>query len=254
MKYSIIIPAYNEEKRIGVTLDDYCSYFSKFPKGEVEIIVVLNGCVDNTLMVVKEYAKKYAVLRYVDIKEAIRKGGAVIEGFKIAKGDLIGYADADGATRAQYYYDLVKNINNADGVIASRWMEGAIVEPKQPLIRRIASRAFNLMTKILFGLDYFDTQCGCKLFRKEAIGRVISSLRTTGWAFDVDLLYQMKRFGLKIKEVPTVWRDRTGSSINVRKVSIEMFLAIARLRLVYSPFRFVVDFYNKIAYGFGIKF
>src|SRR3989344_4067768 len=100
MKYSIIIPAYNEEKRIGVTLDDYCSYFSKFPKGEVEIIVVLNGCVDNTLMVVKEYAKKYAVLRYVDIKEAIRKGGAVIEGFKIAKGDLIGYADADGATRA----------------------------------------------------------------------------------------------------------------------------------------------------------
>ncbi len=254
MKYSIIIPAYNEEKRIGITLDDYCSYFSKFPKGEVEIVVVLNGCRDNTLMVVREYARKYPILRYVDIKEAIRKGGAVIEGFKMVKGDLVGYADADGATRAQYYHDLVKQIDNADGVIASRWMEGAIVEPKQPLKRRIASRAFNSMTKILFGLNFYDTQCGCKLFRKEAVGSVISSLRTTGWAFDVDLLYQMKRFGFKIKEVPTVWRDRTGSSINVRKVSMEMLLAIIRLRLVYSPFRFVVDFYNRIADRFGVKF
>jgi len=253
MKYSIIIPAYNEERRIGRTLDDYCSFFSTFPRKDVEIIVVLNGCKDNTLGVVKRYARAYPFLSYLNILQAIGKGGAVIEGFKMARGDLVGFADADGATRATYFFDLVSHIKGVDGVIASRWMKAAVVEPPQPLDRKIASRSFNLLIRLLFGLRYHDSQCGCKLFRRQALRVILPSLGTTRWAFDVDLLYQMKRYGFVVREVPTVWRDVVGSKINVKKVSLEMLLAIIRLRLLYSPLKFVVGTYNRVADFLGIK-
>ena len=254
MSTTIVIPAYNEEKRIGVTLDDYCGYFSHLSQGDVEIFVVLNGCMDNTLGIVQQFAKKYPFLTYVNIPQAIGKGGAVLEGFRRAKGDYVGYADADDATRAQSYHELIKRIGDADGIIASRWMKEAVVEPKQPFSRRFASRAFNLLIRILFGLHYHDTQCGCKLFRRKAVQRILPSLGMTRWAFDVDLLYHLKRHGYRVKEIPTVWRDRVGSSIHVPKVSLEMLLAIIRLRLLYSPFRFLVGIYNKMAAALGITF
>ncbi len=249
-RLSIIIPAYNEEKRISPMLQDYCNYFSHFPKGDVEIIVVLNGCRDNTLEIVKNFSKKYPFLSWHNFPEAIGKGGAIIEGFKKAKGEFIGFADADGATSAQHFYKLMNTIESTrdvDGVIASRWIRGAIVEPRQGLMRRIASRTFNLLGKILFGLKYYDTQCGCKLFRSSAVRTVTPLLGVTQWAFDVDLLYQMKMNGLTIQEIPTVWRDKTGSQLNVPRVSREMFLALVRLRLMYSPFSKLVTLYNKTA-------
>lgn len=254
MKLSIIIPAYNEEQRIGMMLDDYCRYFAKMPKGSVEILVVLNGCRDHTLDVVKHFTKKYHFLHYADIPRAIGKGGAVIEGFKRARGDLVGYADADGATAAVHFHKLVGSLHRADGAIASRWMPGAVVQPRQPFQRRFASRAFNLLIKLLFRLSYYDTQCGCKLFKREVVAAVLPALGTTRWAFDVDLLYQLKRRQFTIREVPTTWKDKTGSSIRVLRVSAEMFLALVRLRLVYSPFRFVVGAYNKVAGSLGIRF
>jgi glycosyltransferase involved in cell wall biosynthesis len=248
MTLTIIVPAYNEEKRIGSMLQEYCSYFSKI-KG-TQIFVVLNGCRDNTLDVVKKSAKKYKFVKYIDIKEAIGKGGALIEGLKRTKGEFVGYADADGATSPEEFYKLISYLKEYDGAIASRWMPGAVVEPKQPLKRRIASRAFNMLVGILFRLHYYDTQCGCKLFRRTAINSVITSLSTTRWAFDLDLLYQLKRKNCSVIEVPTVWKDKSGSvldTMNVKKVSMEMFLAIVRLRLTYSPFKFIVTIYNKLA-------
>src|SRR3989344_8345313 len=94
---TIIIPAYNEERRIGKTLDDYCRFFNKI-KLDYKLLVLLNGCKDNTLDVVKKYKKKHSKIEYKNIKEAIGKGGAVIEGFKIANTDLIGFVDADNST------------------------------------------------------------------------------------------------------------------------------------------------------------
>lgn len=253
MDLSIIIPAYNEEKRISRTLHDYGSYFSTYKK-KTEIIVVLNGCKDNTLTLVKQLVKKYSIIRYVDIPPAIGKGGAIIEGFKLAKGDIIGFADADGATPAQHFASLIQYINGADGFIASRWIKGAVVEPLQPLQRRIASRTFNFLVRLLFGLPFHDTQCGYKLFKKKAIHTVLPALSTTRWAFDVDLLYQLQRRHFSVKEVPAVWKDQSGSSIRVPRVSLEMLLAIIRLRLIYSPLRFIVGIYNSIAASFGIRF
>ena len=243
MKLSIIIPAHNEEKRISKTLEDYAFFFRKKFKKEFEIIVVLNGCIDNTLGVVKKFQKKYPSIRYLDFKQS-GKGFAIIEGFKTAKGDLMGFADADGSTNAEAFNDLILKINPYDGIIASRYMKGSVVNPKQPIKRRIASRIFNFIVRVLFGLKTGDTQCGAKLFRKEAIKKMLPKLGITKWAFDVDLLYQIKRESFRTKEIPTVWKDCLGSRLNIRKATIEMFLSLARLRLIYSPFKFIVRFYD----------
>jgi glycosyltransferase involved in cell wall biosynthesis len=241
MKLSIIVPAYNEEKRIGVTLKEYIEFFDEKLKKDYEILVVLNGCRDNTLEVVKKFKVKY-----VDVREAIGKGGAIVEGFRAVEGDFIGYVDADNATPPRAFYDLYKNIKNNDGIIASRWIKGSKIGSKQPVSRRIASRGFNYMVRGLFGLNLNDTQCGAKLFKRDAIKKVVDKLGITRWAFDVDLLYLMKLKNFKIIEIPTEWAEPGGSRMNVKKTVPEMFLSITRLRLIYSPFKFVVKVYDKV--------
>ena len=245
VKVSIIIPAHNEEKRIARTLDSYSKFFSKKIK-DFEIIVVLNGCEDNTLLVIKDFNKRNKRIKYLDFKESIGKGSAIIEGFKVAKGDLIGFVDADMATPPHAFYDLVKNINNYDGIIASRWIKGAKISMKQNLFRRFSSRSFNYLMKALFFMPYNDTQTGAKLFKKNAIKYTLKNLGITRWAFDVDLLYNMKIKNLRIKEIPTEWYDKPGSQLKIIKAIPEMFLALIRLRLIYSKLKFIINYYDKL--------
>jgi len=248
MKLNIIIPAYNEEKRILKTLHNYSEFFSKRMKNDFEILVILNGCKDKTLDIVKEFSKGKKYIKFKEFKTPIGKGGAIIEGFKIAESELIGYVDADGATKPKTFHDLVENIDNHDGIIASRWIKGAVIKKKQPLSRRISSRGFNLLVKLLFGLKIRDTQCGAKLFRKNAIKKITPELGITQWAFDIDLLYRMKKNGFEVIEIPTEWEDIEGSRLNLKKTIPEMFLSIIRLRLIYSPFKSVVKFYDEVFY------
>ena len=220
-------------------------FFSKKIK-DFEIIVVLNGCIDNTLNIVKSFIKKNKKIRYLDFKEAIGKGGAILEGFKVAKGDLIGFVDADMATPPQAFYDLIKNINNYDGIIASRWLKGSKIKEKQPLLKRFGSRGFNLFVRIFFNLKFKDTQCGAKLFKKGLIKDILNDLKITRWAFDVNLLYSSKRKDYKIIEIPTEWNAVSASHFNLFKAIPEMFLGLVRLRLINSNFKFIVKAYDKL--------
>lgn len=251
-KTSIVIPAYNEEKRIGKTLEEYARFFEERKKiGELrgfEILVVLNACKDNTLEVVKEKQKKYKEIIFLNFERG-GKGFAIIEGFRDAlrRDNLfIGFVDADMATPPEAFYDLIKNIGDFDGVLASRWMKKSVIKTKQTLLRIITSRGFNFLVKSILFLPYSDTQCGAKLFKKEAIENVINDLGTTKWAFDIDLIYKLRRENFRIIEIPTIWEDKRGSKINVIKVPFQMFSSIIRLRLIYSPFNFMVRAYNKL--------
>jgi len=246
VKLSIIIPAYNEEKRILKTLETYNEFFSKKFKNEFEILVIVNNSKDNTLGIVKEFSRECKQIKYKNFNEAIGKGGAILEGFKIAKGDLIGFVDADNATRPESFYNLVENIKDYDGIIASRWIKGAKMNIKQPLIRRIGSRGFNFLVKLFFGINLSDTQCGAKLFKNSPLRKIAPKLGITKWAFDIDLLYLMRLNKFRVKEIPTIWYDDKESKLKVVKVTIEMFLAIMRLRLIYSPFKFIVRIYDKV--------
>ena len=246
VKLSIIIPAYNEAGRIEKTLISYYTFFSKNIK-DFEIIIVPNNCSDNTFEIVKKFSHSKKNIKIKNITHYVGKGGAIIEGFKIAKGDYIGFTDADNATNAEAFFELYKNIEDYDGIIASRWIKGAKINRKQPIFRRVASRVFNVFVRILFGIKLRDTQCGAKLFKKEKLMLVLPELVTTRWAFDVDLLYKFKLKNYKVVEIATEWTDDPNSKLNIKKASLEMFFAISRLRLIHSPFRFIVDIYDNLA-------
>ncbi|MBI2498648.1 glycosyltransferase family 2 protein [Candidatus Woesearchaeota archaeon] len=245
VKLSIIIPAHNEEKRIKETLISYTKFFNLKLKNDYELIVIPNACKDKTVELVKEFSKKHSTLKY---KELIPggKGLALVEGFKIAKGNFIGFIDADNSTSSDEFHKLMQIINGYDGAIASRWMKESIVDVKQPVLRLIAGRVFNFIVRFLLGMRFQDTQCGAKLFKNEAIKNIYPKLGITKWAFDIDLIYLMKRNNYKIKEIPIRWRDTIGSQLNIPRASFEMFLALIRLRLIYSPFSFIVKAYDLL--------
>lgn len=209
IKLSIVIPAYNEEKRIAATLDEYLKFFTK----DTEIIVVLNGCTDNTEQAIAPYQQKFSdILQVINIKEAIGKGGAVQLGFKKSKGEIIGFVDADGSTSPIEYKKLVDSLNGYDAIIASRWLKGAAMK-NRAMLRKAASKIFVWVVKLIFHMPFSDTQCGAKIFKREKILSLLPHLQEKGMAFDVELLYLAYTQGLKIKEVPTIWIDKPGSQI-----------------------------------------
>ncbi|HNX52451.1 MAG TPA: glycosyltransferase family 2 protein [Pontiellaceae bacterium] len=247
MKLSIVIPAHNEEHRLPPMLEAYAGYFAEKYGNEVELIVVPNFCSDRTAEIARGIGARYPQVRVVEELQRVGKGGAVMLGAKSAQGGLVGFVDADGATPPAAFDDLVQKISLYGCIIASRWMKGSDVSPKQPLSRRVASRCFNGLVRSLFGLKLTDTQCGAKLFRREVILPVLRNLGVTNWAFDVDMLFQTKRLGFSIREIPTVWHDVAGSKIAIGHSSVAMFVALVRLRMFYSPLRFMIPVFSRLA-------
>jgi glycosyltransferase involved in cell wall biosynthesis len=233
----ILIPAYNEEHRIEPVLRDYAQFFGGNYSGEFQFVVVLNGCTDNTLGVVRRVAAEFPAVRALEFKEPIGKGGALIEGLKLAvHADLIGYVDADGATPPHAFLELVRHIGKADCVIGSRWVRGAVIHQSQTGHRQFASRAFHLVVQLLFWLNIHDTQCGAKVMKREVVEKIHRYLLIADMAFDINLLVAIKRAGFRILEVPTEWTDQAGSKVMLFHSSLTMFLSVVRVRLIYWPF------------------
>lgn len=233
----LLIPAYNEESRIEPVLRDYASYFRDNYRGNFKLVVVLNGCRDETAAVVKKIEVDFPEIQTLEFSAPIGKGGALIEGLKLAPlADLIGYVDADGATAPKAFHDLIPYFDRADCVIGSRWIPGAILHQSQSGQRQFASRVFHMIVQTLFGMNIRDTQCGAKVLRRSAVEKVHAALCLADMSFDINLLYSLKRAGLRVLEVPTEWTDKVGSKVTLGKTSLTMLLSVIRLRLVYSPF------------------
>ncbi|MDB6063844.1 MAG: hypothetical protein JWR26_52 [Pedosphaera sp.] len=233
----LLVPAYNEENRIEPVLAEFGEYFQTHYPGKFQLVVVLNGCRDNTIGVVRRMAEKYPSISAREFPQPIGKGGALIEGLKLAPlADLIGYVDADGATGPKAFHDLVLKSEQADCIIGSRWLPGAVLHQSQSGRRQFASRVFHTIVEFFFRMSIRDTQCGAKVIHRQAVEKIHSSLRIADMAFDINLLYALKRAGFKILEVPTEWTDKIGSKVALGKTSLTMLLSVIRLRLFYSPF------------------
>lgn len=243
MDLSIVIPAYNEETRINKTLDAYLSV--DVPQ-DLEVIVVVNGSNDRTAELVRARSEiNTERLRVIEIPEAVGKGGAVLRGFKESQGNRIAYTDADGSTPPEALLDLYGKLSGSGVIIGSRWLRDSKVGTPQPLSRRLASRSFNPLVRLFFGIHVTDTQCGAKILSRDVVEAVLPVVGCTQWAFDVDLLFQTQRAGFSIQEEPIVWNDIKGSKVHLLRASLQMTLALTRLRLIYSPFKPVVDLWDS---------
>jgi dolichyl-phosphate beta-glucosyltransferase len=242
MKLGIVVPAYNEEKRIGNTLRVYSEFFASKAREKnfsYELIVVLNGCKDNTLQVVEDAARTHGSIFIVNLIES-GKGLAIKAGFNQAltnEHTLIGFVDADMATEPQYFYELVHNAMRYDGVIASRYLPGSKIYPPRPAMKTWGRKIFyNGLTRLLFGLKFVDLQCGAKLFKRDVIATVTPQLMVKQWAFDVELLYLAKKHGYRIHEEPTVWTDKEGSKLQPFRAGMWMLWSLIVVRIKHSPF------------------
>lgn len=242
---SIIIPAHNEERRLGATLR---ALRLEFPGDE--LIVVANACTDGTSRLVSGLAANDPNLRLIDLPAKLGKGGSVRLGFHVATGDVVAFTDADGSTPPAELRRLVGYLDGADCVVASRWSKGAVILVHQPPLRRFLGRGFNFIVRLLFGLRIADTQCGAKVFRRAAVEEVIEEVETADFAFDVDLLVQLRKRGGLIREIPTVWQDCEGSTVNLAVAVPKMLASIVRLRLFHSPCRYLIPIFDML---FGVK-
>lgn len=219
---SIIIPAYNEEKRIKHTLQIIRSYLGK---KDYEIIVVDDGSTDLTPKIASRYA------HVISLKQNKGKGFAVKTGFTHAKGSLILFSDADLATPISELDDMVSEMlhQKADIVIASRYLKSH-KHVDQTIKRKIVGFMFALFQRILVQLKYKDTQCGFKLYTKESVALIVKKQQIDRFAFDVEHLVIAQKNKLKVIEHPVSWYDKTGSTVRIFRDGFRMFKDILVIR------------------------
>jgi dolichyl-phosphate beta-glucosyltransferase len=230
MEISIVIPAYNEEKRIEKTLKKIYEYFKE--KGvEFEIIIVDDGSKDKTVEIVERFSLDKKEIRILKHEKNMGKGAAVKTGILNAKGELILFTDADLSTPIEEFEKLKNEIEGGyDIAIGSRALKDSKIIIPQPFYRRIIGRIFPLLVRLIVIKDFKDTQCGFKLFKNEAAKKIFSRLKINGFAFDVEVLARGKKEGFKIAEIGVVWYNSPESKVSVLKAPIKMFLELNKIK------------------------
>lgn len=227
MKISVIIPAYNEEKRLPKTLNRIYKYLSK-TKADYEILVVDDGSKDRTIEAARKTKNdKTKIISYGRNKG---KGYAVKTGMLKADGDYLLFSDADLSTPIEELDKFLKQMKHHDIVIGSRAVKGSDIKIKQPFYRVLLGKTFNLIVQILTIRGIHDTQCGFKLFRKEAAMKIFPKQRIERFGFDVEILFIAKKSGYRIKEMPVVWINDEESKVSPVKDAIRMFRELLTIR------------------------
>ena len=212
----IVVPAFNEEQRLGATLRALTAHTATLPLS-VRVTVVDNGSVDRSAEVVDEVAASRPDNTAVRLIGCSRqgKGAAVRRGLLAGTARWRGFCDADLSTPPVVLSDVVAHLEEGRPVvIGSRRVAGAGYEVPQPLVRRLGSSTFRMMTRPLVG-GVADTQCGFKFFSADAAEAIFRRVTANGFAFDVEVLAVAARLGLPVVEVPVRWTDQAGSSFHV---------------------------------------
>ncbi len=221
-KISVVIPAYNESRRIGKSLEKIVRFFKRYEL-ENEMIVVDDGSKDDTVKVARAAMRDVRNSVLLENKKNMGKGYSVKRGMLKAKGDLLLFSDADLSTPIDELRKLMDYAGKYDIVIASRALPESNIAVRQPKARELLGKIFNLLVRIFLVSGVKDTQCGFKLFTKKAAGIIFKRQTINDFAFDVELLYIAKKHGLKIKEVPVSWFNSRNTKLRVGADSIRMF-------------------------------
>ena len=227
---SVVIPAFNEERRLGPTLESIATYLSRQPF-TWEIVVVDDGSSDGTTALVEPMHASEPRISVIRCTQNSGKGHAVRVGFLESNGAVVLFSDADCSTPIEEFERLRAAIDaGADVAIGSRAMPDSDVRVRQGVIRQTMGKTFNLLVRLATGLRLHDTQCGFKLFRRDRCLAAFRAQRLDGFAFDVELLFLAKRQGLRISEVPVAWVNSPDSRVHMVRDSARMFRDLARIR------------------------
>ncbi len=229
LKISIIIPAYNEEHRLGQTIKQIIAYMEK-EGHDYEIIVVDDGSIDRSVEVAKPFSQKGVRIIRNDCNRG--KGYTVRHGMLDAQKPLALFSDADLSTPIEELEKLVAPIlaGNAQVAIGSRAAPGAQIEIFQPFYRVAMGKIFNLLLHLFALGDFYDTQCGFKLFTRQAAQAVFRRQRLSGFSFDVEILAIARSLGFQIAEVPVRWIDSSDSKVRILRDSSAMLFDLFKVR------------------------
>jgi hypothetical protein len=229
VRYTIVIPAYNEAQRIGPTLD-HILFHAAHRSWDIEIVVVDDGSSDATAEVVAGYAARSSFVRLIENPSHRGKGHSVHTGVMNATGDIILITDADLPASLDEAALLLGAIDGgADIAIGSRWLRPDLQQVRQPLQRRRLGRCFNLFVRLLLGLGFADTQCGFKAFSKRAASLTFRFQNVSGWAFDAELLVIAESLGLAVKEVPVRIRHDARSRLKPVLHGLQMLFDVLQI-------------------------
>lgn len=228
---SLIMPAYNEANRIARTIQDAKRYFNE-RRFTYEIIVSADGD-DGTRELIREMSRDDPALRVLGSVERLGKGYGIRRGVEIACGKIIGFADADNKTPIEEFDKFEPWLRNGHKVvIGSRGMRESRIERRQPLHRRLGSRAFGIFMHLVVGLPgLVDTQCGFKFFQGWVAKDLFARQQINGYMFDVEILYLAQHAGYDIVQVPVRWRDDADSRLQLVRGNLRNGIDIMTIRL-----------------------
>jgi dolichyl-phosphate beta-glucosyltransferase len=230
IEYSIVIPAYNEQARIGATLSEIirCVEANTWL---AEVIVVDDGSTDATAEIVKAVTSRTPFVRLLSNGENRGKGHSVRNGMLHAGGDIVLFTDADLSSpiqEAAWLFDAVRQ--GADVAIGSRWLAQSRQTIRQPLYRRFFGRCFNLVTRMIMRLPFADTQCGFKAFTRPAAQTIFQLQRIERWGFDPEILFIALKRGYTIREVPVSWGHDKRTRISYLRDGLQMLKELLLIR------------------------
>lgn len=226
---SVVIPAYNEEKIIQGSLTKVISYLKR-KKFDWELIISDDGSRDKTYKIVGKLTS--SKVRLVRLVKNRGKGAALREGILKAMGDYIIFMDADLSVpleNIEIFFNTLKK--GTDVAIASRRVKGAKILVHQPWHRESMGRVFTFLTQLVTGTDIADFTCGFKGFRKESAQKIFRASLINRWAYDAEIIFLAKKFGLKITEIPIVWKNREDTRVRLKSVVLETFRDLFKIRL-----------------------
>src|SRR6266403_2643950 len=230
--FSIVIPCFNEQGRIGETLRVAIDYLAANAP-DSELIVVNDGSTDATAAIAREKLDGARIrTRVLENFPNRGKGAAVRSGLLAAQKPIGLFFDADLSTPLGETPKVIEPIANDDVDIAfgSRAIDRSLIGQHQPWRREQGGRVFNLLVRLTTGLPFWDTQCGFKAFRLDVCRPILESAHIDGFAFDVELLYLAQRAGLRIREIPVRWNHAEGSKVDFIHDSLRMLCEVIALR------------------------
>lgn len=230
MRYSIVIPAYNESQRIVPTLNHVLSYVAE-QGWDAELIIVNDGSRDDTARIVQGYVAHNSIVRLIENPGNRGKGYSVRNGMLNARGEILLFSDADLSSPIEEAPKLFAALEGgADVAIGSRWLRSELQTQRQPLHRQLFGRIFNLALRMFLGLSYKDTQCGFKAFTSEAAQAIFPLQRIERWGFDPEIIFLAKKQGFRVIEVAVKWAHDNQGQINPLRDGLRMFGEVLNIR------------------------